>query len=857
MRIQFLILLLLPLLSFSQIKINGLVSSENQRLANALVVVYSADSSETIAYTSCDIKGQYELSLANGSYLFKVSHIGFHTQRKALAIIENTRIDFELKENPQYVNEITIESKAMELIVSGDTTHYNLGATTNGTEENLNDILEKLPGIDVDDNGKIHANGKKIDELLVDGKPFFGDQHQLAGEYISSEMISGISKYENYQDTYDLNDNEPTGITALNIQIDEDYKGQLKGQIEAQAGYKNRYYLSTTSFSFKEKSNVYLLTNSNNLGKQTFTIEDYISFQGGIEKLVEQSSQSFGSIQFDIPEFLLSNKEAKSKNEHLGALNYSYSPTDRFKLSANIIVDNVNAVEQQLIEQQFFNEQYNTISNTTESKFIVNNSHINIDYKLNSTSKLDYTIHFSPKYNDLDNNDVFNSSRIHEQRKQKGVSTNHNLTYSRLFGEVKLNSTAFLNYNHEENALLIQADTISSTLNLNQAYEILEQIHRRKSSFGLNTELKVKIADYLSTKINYKLSTNKDEFKSSLFNNRYELDHFESQFGLVFFKRNNSFFNYQLGANYFIVKRNLNSPSHHILPFAAIHLNVSQSHRLSINVSKKIEYVSAKQLAWQPYIANYNNLYQNQELVVNDFAKHSTMDLNYSIYDMYSGINAMIGGSVSEAKDIPTINSIVSSYTTTHLMVKSPYNYDYRVFALIGKRLFNLPLSIQTKTTYNSSEQIAYLHGLEQLTLSNTITTQIGVKSRFKNPIFNWDAAYKLQINQVKNHLSHNQLVFTSPYVNLYFKFNTLKVKVNTSFKTYSAQNYSQQRVCLSPNLNYHKPQSKWEFSLSGNDLLNINNNEIYVLENYLSYIQKEVRQIFGGYIVAGIKLKL
>ena len=83
MRIQFLILLLLPLLSFSQIKINGLVSSENQRLANALVVVYSADSSETIAYTSCDIKGQYELSLANGKVISRV-FVGPEISRKKI-----------------------------------------------------------------------------------------------------------------------------------------------------------------------------------------------------------------------------------------------------------------------------------------------------------------------------------------------------------------------------------------------------------------------------------------------------------------------------------------------------------------------------------------------------------------------------------------------------------------------------------------------------------------------------------------------------------------------------------------------------------------------------------------------------
>ncbi|MBL6663291.1 MAG: carboxypeptidase-like regulatory domain-containing protein [Flavobacteriales bacterium] len=851
-------LFLLPLLSFTQNTISGLVSSNNQPLANAMVVVYSADSSEFLTHTSCDIQGRYDLSLANGSFFLKVSHLGYYTEQKAITIINSSKIDFELKENPQLINEIMVESKAMEFVVSGDTTHYNLDVTTNGTEESLNDILEKLPGINIDDNGKIHANGKKIDELLVDGKPFFGEQHQLAGEYISSDMISGISKYENYQDAYDLNDNEPTGITALNIQIDDNYKGQLKSQIEAQAGYKNRYYLSTISFSLKEKSNFYLLTNSNNLGKQTFSIEDYIGFQGGIEKLVEQSSQSFGSIHFDVPEFLFTNNEVKSKNEHLGALNYSYIPTNKFKLNTNIIIDNVNAIEQQLTQQQFFNNQLNTISNRIESKFIINNSHANIDYKLDSKSKLNYTAHFAPKLNDLANDDTFNSRRIGEERKQKGFSTNHNISYSRLLGKAKLNSAVFLNHNSEENTLLIQADTSSST-NLNQAYEVNELISRNKSSYGLNTELKVKIADYLSTKVYYKVSTNNDVFNTSLFNNRSELNHFENQLGLIFFKRNNTFFNYQLGTNYSIVRRNFNSLTHHFLPFASILLNFSQSHSLSLNLNQKMEYVSAKQLASEIYIVSYNTLHQNLNLKPNDYAKYSMIDLNYKIYDMYSGINAVIGGSVSEGKDVFTKNSLISSNATTHLSVKSPYSYDYRLIAIIGKRVFILPLNIQTKTSFNSSEQIAYLQDSEQTTLSNTFSTQIELKSRFKNPIFNCDVAYKLRINQVKNknNLKINQITVINPHINLNFEFKNLKAKINTSLKSYSTENYTQERIYLSPTFKYHKAKSKWEFSLSANDILNLNTNETYILENHFSYIEEEVREILGGYITAGIKLKL
>lgn len=863
MRISILTFLCFSFVSYSQVVLKGVISSNDTVLSNVLVEVYSTHTPERITYTITDKRGRYELSLNKGTYSFKLSHIAYFTAYHNYEISNSQQLDFSLEENPQIISEVAVESRALDLFVNGDTTTYNLNKLTNGTEESLKDVLEKLPGIDVDENGKILSNGKKIDKLLIDGNEFFGEQHQLATENLSSEMIAGVSKLENYQDVFSLNSDNPSGLTALNINIDEDYKGQLKGEIEAHSGYrwglKESYHCGANAYSFREKTNLFFIANTNNLGKQTFTIEDYISFQGGLQKLAEQSSQSFGSIHFSIPEFLFSDKEVKSKNDHLGALNFSYTPSKKWNVNSHFILNNINTVEKQLISQQFFNNQINTISNTKNNSFLVNNSFIELKYKLSSVSILNYTTHFSPKRSDLFNNDLFNSKQFFENRDQQGISINQNLAYKRKLGKKsRLSTSLYYNLNTDNNTLFITSGESFIDSIFNESYEFNEDINSRREVWGLNTLVKTKISDYLFTEITHKASINSAKFSSSTYQNRVELRHEENQLGLRLFKRDKSFFNYELGANYSRIIRNALSPTTHLLPYTSLRFNFNQSHNLSIDYKHQVEYVKAKHLVLWPYVVNYNTLNANQDIQDGDFASYHKFNLNYHISDQFSGTYAVVGCSYSKGENTPTINTIPFLNGLTNYFTTSPSEQEYNSYLLIEKNFYKLPLSIESRTTISSAQQTAYIEGKEELSTTQSFGTQLLFTSRFKNPVFNVEAAYKFNLNKIVsyNNPTSTQVATLSPYVNLLFSFNNLKAQINTTFRKYESQNHTIQRLYISPSLKYHKNKSKWEFSLRGNDILNLNNNEIFRIENQLSYIEEKTISIMGGYVIAGIGFK-
>ena len=340
-----------PLFSFSQSKIDGIITgTDKEVLPYANVVVYQADESTLITYAISDENGKYHLQLDNGTYLFKVSYLGYEPLTVEKEITKDEIIHFNLVEGTTRLKDVVVKSKRLSLTIKNDTINYNISSLTTGNEENLKEVLNKLPGIEVDENGKIKAHGKKIDKLLIGGKDFFGDQHQLATENISSEMVKGVSLIENFNDLSDLGTQGDSGKSAMNIEIDEDYKGSIKGNMTIGGGYKEKYDFNANLFSFREKSNFYFIGNTNNVGKQIFTFEDYINFQGGIQKLLKNSNSVSISGE-DLPPYLFSTDQVESKNEQLSAFNYSYQPSTKFKLSSYLVFDRVAITEKQSADQ--------------------------------------------------------------------------------------------------------------------------------------------------------------------------------------------------------------------------------------------------------------------------------------------------------------------------------------------------------------------------------------------------------------------------------------------------------------------------------------------------------------------------
>ena len=164
--------------------------------------------------------GYYKMSMKkNKTYKLQVSYIGMNTLSQSLQTNEVDIIkDFVLKSNNQLdAVELTYE---MPVVISGDTLVYDADSFSKGTERKLEDILENLPGVEVNDDGEIEVEGKVVSKVMVEGKEFFDGDSKIATKNIPSNAVDSIQFLKNYAEVGQLSSvqNNQDNI-AINIKL--------------------------------------------------------------------------------------------------------------------------------------------------------------------------------------------------------------------------------------------------------------------------------------------------------------------------------------------------------------------------------------------------------------------------------------------------------------------------------------------------------------------------------------------------------------------------------------------------------------------------------------------------------------
>ena len=268
------------------ITLKGSVKDSLQNpLSYANVIAKPADVTKNLQFAISDNDGLYKLELTkNEAYTISVSYMGYKTTSFKFKATENTQQHIVLKDAPNQLQEVVIE---MPVTVKEDTITYNTNKFVTGEERKLKNVLKKLPGVEVDKNGGVTVQGKKVTTLLVEGKKFFGGGSKLAVENIPANAVDKIQVIDNYNEIAFLKNVSDTDEMAMNILLKEDKKQFAFGDLEAGKGNKDFYRAHSNLFYYSPKTNVNFIGNLNNTGEKTFRFKDYMSFQGGISAVLK------------------------------------------------------------------------------------------------------------------------------------------------------------------------------------------------------------------------------------------------------------------------------------------------------------------------------------------------------------------------------------------------------------------------------------------------------------------------------------------------------------------------------------------------------------------------------------------
>ncbi|MBP7699574.1 MAG: hypothetical protein KA101_02945 [Saprospiraceae bacterium] len=258
-----------------QWQISGRLLDNEKNPLEAGIVVASVDTSfQILAHAVTNVAGYFELKILDSTlhtlYL-QANYLGYSKQTVFIKKGDNSQLEISLSPSQQEINTVEILAEDIPIRQKNDTTVYNVSAFRDSTERNIEEVLKKIPGFQVKENGSITLNGKTVEKVLFEGDDVFGRKYDIGTKNIRAEMISKIEAIDNFQQNPLLNAVNNSESLVLNLKLENDQKNILSGVVTAGLGYgKNelKYNLNANFFLVSKAKKIIGISDSGNTGEQ-------------------------------------------------------------------------------------------------------------------------------------------------------------------------------------------------------------------------------------------------------------------------------------------------------------------------------------------------------------------------------------------------------------------------------------------------------------------------------------------------------------------------------------------------------------------------------------------------------------
>jgi len=739
--------------------------------------------------------------LAFGQYKFYLAIIGYKPILKLFEVTaDKFTIDFGevmMEEAAITLNSVLIKGDLLPMIIKKDTIEFNADAFKAQADANLEDALKTMPGMEVDKDGGITFNGKKIDRITVDGKDFFGNDPKTATQNLPKDIIKKIQVIEKKtEDAIFKGVDDGKRENVINVVLKDDKKKGVFGNASLGKANGSLYDASFNLNRFNNKRQFSVITMANNINRTSFSFNDLSDFLGGdvfgsgmVTSIMVDAS---GSVTLGLgsgDDFSFGGGAGGGINDSKGfGVNFNdewgKNPKFPYKISGNYTGNRNYGIRESLSSRlnllgsdSYFNDRDNQATTTTMRHRVS----MRLDLPIDSMNKLQISPNFGFSSGDSENAAVFSS---YTQTDQKRINNGNSLTsnnnrspgfgtrvlYNRRFKKKGRSFSMSANGNFSNSALdglnlsniTINNNGMPSTTILNQLIDQAGNVN----NYGLSADFSEAITKKVNLSISYGYSKRKDIIERIVYDYNLGTTHYDllnndlsrnlqnfnesNNVGLRFNYKPNDKFSFTLNSSQKYValagrnmmnKRSVSSDYLLFEPNFYLSYKINKVSSLSANGNRYNNTPSVSQL--QPLTDNSNPL---QITTGNPNLRPSTENYFSFSYNRFnptsaSSMNASINFNNSEHRIIN--NSILDPktgiQTTFYDNINGAYSFGLRLGGSF--KIKSLGLSFNPNVSVSVGKNVSFLNreivssNSNSFSVSTNINYAVGSDLQFSNRI--------------------------------------------------------------------------------------------------------------------------
>ncbi len=372
-----------------------------QPVAAATITVLEKKDSSLVTFSMTGNDGRFELKgIPNGEYRLMITHVNYHNSNIFFSISDNNKNaelgNIVMNDKTKVLAEVIARNEEPPVTLINDTVQYNAGSFKVPPNANVEQLLKKLPGVKVEKDGTIKAQGEKVNKVLVDGKEFFGNDPKIATKNLPADAVDKVQVYDKQSDQAQLTGFEDGNYEkTINLKLKKDKKKGLFGKVNAGAGNHERYEGKFNVNSFKGARQLSAIGMGNNTNAEGFSFMDILNFTGELARMQRGGG---GNININVSgdDAAAMGLNGGNRNSGIntawgGGFNYNNIIGTKLDFQSNYFYNRYNPNSESHIQRQYFLPDSSYFYNQNSLTDNLSNSHrlnLNTLYQVDSMNSI-------------------------------------------------------------------------------------------------------------------------------------------------------------------------------------------------------------------------------------------------------------------------------------------------------------------------------------------------------------------------------------------------------------------------------------------------------------------------------------